>query len=105
MKYYKFKLDWTNPNEGTDPTHIINKEYKGFTINFIANNNPDAFYYSYLQSGELDISKYSNWNLEIVEKDDFYNAAKLVHSNAFWSDNIIKWPMSDILSKAEAPVL
>lgn len=98
MRYYKFQLDWTDPNEGTDPTAIINKEYDKFVINFIENNSYDAFYYAYLQNGELDISKYNNWNLQIVEKNDFYNAAKLVHPDAFWSDDTIAWPMSDILS-------
>jgi hypothetical protein len=92
MKYYSFKLDWTNPKEGTNPSVIINNSTTRFEPDFFVGNEPDSIHYGYLLSGEIDTTELTKWSMTEITLDDMLLAAQIINPNAYIDNGKILYP-------------
>ena len=83
MKYYKWKLNWSNPQYGTDPS-AINSETIRVEPSFENGNliAPETFVYGMAVLGEVDLAKYSDWQMVEVTAEDFLAQAQLTDSSS-----------------------
>lgn len=93
MKYCTYNLKWEN-DYGTDPTKF-NSEDVAFEPAF--NDKPldiaNAKIYAYWIKGTVDPSLLSEYNFQEITLQEMYEAAKLLDSDCWIEDNIIKFPI------------
>jgi hypothetical protein len=96
MKYYTFKLDWTNPQEGSNPSTIVNVDSVRLEPAFCVGEEPNATHYAYLISGEIDTSQLTQWSVTETTVEDTLLAAQSVNPNAFLVDGKVNYPSGNI---------
>lgn len=96
MKYYTFNLDWTNPDEGTDPSTVINVDSVRFEPSFQVGEAPNATYYAYLISGDIDVNELTQWNVAETTLEDTFIAAQSINPDAFLVDGKVYYPSNNI---------
>jgi hypothetical protein len=75
MRFYKYKLKWTEDGvEGIDPTYLINSE-PGVYISPLLRDNElyeqGTFIYAASNSDvDIDLSKYADWELTEIESEE-----------------------------------
>jgi hypothetical protein len=98
MKYYTFKLDWTNPNEGTNPSNFVNVDGIRFEPSFCVGDEPNALHYAYLISGEINTNDLTQWEVTEVTVEDMLLAAQTVVSDAYLVDGKVNFPSGNIFN-------
>lgn len=95
MKYYTFQVDWTDPNEGTDPSTIINTGDVRFEPTFQVGEEPNAIHYAYLLSGEIDTSALMPWVVTEVTAEDTLLAAQGKIAESYMTEGKVYFPTGD----------
>lgn len=97
MKYYTWKLDWSN-GEGIDPTATVNSDSVRVEPQFATgiSNDPTTLIYAVLFNGDLDVSQLSKWSVQETTVDAMLEAAQLIDPNAILVDGLVKFPMLEM---------
>lgn len=95
MKYYTFQLDWTNPNEGTDPSTIANVGDVRLEPTFGIGEEPNAIHYAYLISGEINTNALTQWSVTETTMNETLSAAQTINPDAYLVEGKIYFPVGD----------
>ena len=96
MKYYTWKLDWSN-GIGIDPTATVNSDSIRIEPQFATGNleDPNTLIYSVLSKGDLDLSELTNWSVEETTVDAMLEAAQKINPEATLDNGIVKFSLPD----------
>ena len=97
MRYFTWKMDWSS-GVGTDPTFDANTEIVRIEPAFATGSltNPDTLIYCYLLNGEIDTTKFAQWNVIETTVEAMLSAAQLLVPSASLVDGVIKFPETAI---------
>lgn len=86
-------MDWSS-GVGTDPTFDANTESvriePAFTTGLVT--DPETLIYCYLLKGEIDTSKFAQWNLTETTVEAMLSAAQLLVPAATLVDGVVMFP-------------
>lgn len=96
MKYFTWKLDWSDGN-GVDPTALINSETVRIEPHFATGDFKDAntLVYAYLLKGELNLAELSQWSVKETTLEAVFAAAQLLDADSLIKNGVVKFPMLD----------
>lgn len=72
MRYFKWKIDWSDPNYGTDPTGPVNDKGSRLESCFSGSDN---WIYGYLVEGEPNILDFELWYLTEITSVEMLEVA------------------------------
>ena len=97
MKYYTWKLKWTD-GEGTDPTFTVNNDEVRIEPAFATGDIQDqaTLIYCYLLNGSINPSALTDWSVTETTKEIMLAAAQALNAEATIEDGFIKFPAIEI---------